>query len=105
MLLLALLLLMVLVPFPFHYIECFFVLVNVRENGELVKSRIIQRASSIIHYNMKYPEFDYHSLRHTHATMLAEADAPPKYVQERLGHKGIDVTMKIYQHLTKRMSE
>lgn len=54
---------------------------------------------------MKYPEFDYHSLRHTHATMLAEADAPPKYVQERLGHKGIDVTMKIYQHLTKRMSE
>ena len=47
MVLLALLLLMLLVPFPFHYIECFFVLVNVRENGELVKSRIIQHMMSL----------------------------------------------------------
>ena len=48
--------------------------------------------------------FDYHSLRHTHATMLAEKGASPKYVQYRLGHKNIQVTMQIYQHLTNKMS-
>ena len=47
----------------------------------------------------------YHSLRHTHATMLAELGASPKYVQHRLGHKNIQVTMNIYQHLTDKMSE
>jgi len=31
------------------------------------------------------PKFAYHSLRHTHATMLAERGASPKYVQHRLG--------------------
>lgn len=47
----------------------------------------------------------YPSLRHTHATMLAERGASPKYVQYRLGHKNIQVTMQIYQHLTDKMSE
>ena len=47
----------------------------------------------------------FHDLRHTHATMLAELGASPKYVQHRLGHKNIQVTMNIYQHLTDKMSE
>lgn len=51
-----------------------------------------------------FDKFDYHSLRHTHATMLAEKGASPKYVQYRLGHKNIQVTMHIYQHLTNKMS-
>ncbi|MCH5182909.1 MAG: tyrosine-type recombinase/integrase [Oscillospiraceae bacterium] len=54
---------------------------------------------------MNFPEFDYHSLRHAHATMLLEQEAPPKYVQKRLGHKNIEVTLNIYAHLTKYMSE
>ncbi len=40
----------------------------------------------------------FHSFRHTHATMLAEAGAPIKYTQEQLGHKDVTVTMQIYQH-------
>ena len=36
--------------------------------------------------------------------MLAERGASPKYVQHRLGHKNIQVTMQIYQHLTDKMS-
>lgn len=79
--------------------------VNVRENGGFIQPRIMQHTTAIIHDALRYPEFDFHSFRHTHATMLAEAGAPPKYVQERLGHKGIDVTMKIYQHLTESMSQ
>lgn len=36
--------------------------------------------------------------------MLAENDAPPKYLQEQLGHKDLQVTMKYYLHLTDQMS-
>ena len=37
--------------------------------------------------------------------MLAESGASPKYVQHRLGHKNIQVTMQIYQHLTQQMEQ
>ena len=40
---------------------------------------------------------------HTHATMLAENDAPPKYLQKRMGHKTLEVTMRFYLHLTEKM--
>lgn len=52
-----------------------------------------------------FPEFDYHSLRHTHATMLSEQGAPLKYIQNRLGHKKADVTVNVYSHLTETLSE
>lgn len=69
-----------------------------RENGGYIQPRIMQHTSMIIHTKLGLEEFDYHSLRHTHATNLAEAGANPKYVQQRLGHKNIQVTMQIYQH-------
>ena len=65
----------------------------------------MQHVSHIARHELEIPKFDYHSLRHTHATMLAEKGASPKYVQYRLGHKNIQVTMQIYQHLTDKMSE
>lgn len=80
-------------------------LVVVRESGEFIQPRIMQHTSYIIHTQLDYPEFDFHSLRHTHCSMLLEAGASPKYVQERLGHKNIQVTMQIYQHLTDNMSK
>ena len=46
-------------------------------------------------------EYDTYSLRHTHGTMLIENGADMVYVQRRLGHKNINVTMNIYtNHLT-----
>lgn len=80
-------------------------LIIVRESGEFIQPRIMQHTSHIIHTKLDYPEFDFHSLRHTHCSMLLEAGASPKYVQERLGHKNIQVTMQIYQHLTENMSK
>ena len=80
-------------------------LIIVRESGEFIQPRIMQHTSYIIHTKLDYPEFDFHSLRHTHCSMLLEAGASPKYVQERLGHKNIQVTMQIYQHLTENMSK
>lgn len=77
----------------------------VRPDGSYINSRNMQHVSHIARHELGIPKFDYHSLRHTHATMLAEKGASPKYVQYRLGHKNIQVTMQIYQHLTDKMSE
>ena len=76
-----------------------------REDGEYINLRTMQYTTQIIHEQLHLPEFDFHSLRHTHATMLVENGAPLKYVQLRLGHKKIDVTMNIYQHLTEALRD
>lgn len=78
-------------------------LINVRDSGQFIQPRTLQHTSQIIHNQLNYPEFDYHSLRHTHCSMLLEAGASPKYTQERLGHKNIQVTMQVYHHLTEKL--
>nr|WP_317628512.1 tyrosine-type recombinase/integrase [Latilactobacillus curvatus] len=47
--------------------------------------------------------FNFHSLRHTHATMLLEAGEKMKVVSERLGHSRISTTMDTYSHVTHKM--
>lgn len=51
----------------------------------------------------KYKEFNItpHGFRHTHASLLFEAGASVKEVQERLGHSDIKTTLNIYTHVTK----
>lgn len=46
-----------------------------------------------------------HGLRHTHASLLFEAGASIKEVQERLGHSDIQMTMNIYTHVTDTIKE
>ena len=48
--------------------------------------------------------FDYHSLRHTHATILIESGADVKDVQTRLGHANIQTTLQTYVHDTETMA-
>lgn len=79
--------------------------IMVRPDGSYINSRNMQYVSQVAMKELGMEKFDYHSLRHTHATMLAEKGASPKYVQHRLGHKNVQVTMQIYQHLTEKMSE
>lgn len=74
--------------------------VCVREDGTYITPRTMQHTSRIIHNDLNIKDFDYHSLRHTHATILLEKGAPLKYIQQRLGHKKIDITVNVYQHLT-----
>ena len=47
---------------------------------------------------------DFHSLRHSHATILAESGVNPKNLQARLGHAHIQTTLQTYIHDTDRMS-
>ncbi|QDX93246.1 hypothetical protein EEL31_00930 [Brevibacillus laterosporus] len=49
-------------------------------------------------------KFNYHSLRHTHATMLIERGMPIKTVQKRLGHSRSAITEDRYVHLTQKMA-
>lgn len=42
-----------------------------------------------------------HGFRHTHCTLLFEAGASLKEVQDRIGHKDVQTTLNIYTHVTK----
>ena len=46
--------------------------------------------------------FSFHAMRHSHSTLLIEAGATVKAVQERLGHSRAETTMEIYSHVTKK---
>ncbi len=43
-----------------------------------------------------------HGFRHTHCSLLFEAGASIKEVQDRLGHSDIQTTMNIYAHVTEK---
>lgn len=79
--------------------------VMVRPDGSYINSRTMQHVSRVATRELGFTKFDYHSLRHTHATMLAERGASPKYVQNRLGHRNVIVTMSIYTHLTNSLAD
>jgi len=46
--------------------------------------------------------FTAHQLRHTYATMLYDADVDPKSAQRLMGHSSLEMTLKIYTHLSQR---
>ena len=74
----------------------------VRENGTLISPRTMQNTTQRIKKEI-CSEFDFHSLRHTHASMLAEIGTNPKYIQARLGHADIKMTLDVYEHITDGM--
>jgi Site-specific recombinase XerD len=47
----------------------------------------------------------FHTLRHTHATILLSAGVHAKIVQERLGHAKISTTLDTYSHLVPGMQK
>lgn len=79
-------------------------LICIAENGQYTSTDSFKYASRIIHHELQLA-FDYHSLRHTHATMLIEAGANVKNVQTRLGHNNIQTTLQTYVHDTEKMAE
>ena len=53
----------------------------------------------------KLPRMSFHSLRHTHATLLLKQGIHPKVVSERLGHAKVGITLDIYSHVLPGMQE
>lgn len=79
-------------------------LICITENGQYTSTDTFKVCSRTIHHELQIA-FDYHSLRHTHATMLIEAGANVKNVQARLGHSNIQTTLQTYVHDTEKMGE
>ena len=80
-------------------------MVNTRPDGTYIQERVMQHASYIIKKELGYQKFDFHSLRHTHATELCEAGVNIKEIQRRLGHSTMEVTSKRYLHATELMED
>lgn len=74
------------------------------ETGSLVSQETFRYCSRIINYELLIP-FNFHALRHTHATLLIENGAKMKDVQARLGHSKLSTTMDTYTHDTDNMSK
>lgn len=79
-------------------------MVCIAENGEYTSTDSFKYASRVIHKELLLA-FDYHSLRHTHATLLIESGANVKSVQTRLGHSNITTTLQTYVHDTEKMAD
>lgn len=82
--------------------------VNAKQGGLLAHPRNMQHTSRSIHGKAKNctlisEEWDFHSLRHTHATILYEAGVPMPLIQKRLGHINIQTTKRYTDHVTKKM--
>ena len=73
-------------------------LVCTMSNGGLISHfRVIR--------GMKKAGLNFHSLRHTHATILAENHAIAKDVAARLGHSDASLTQNLYTHDTEEMQK
>lgn len=55
--------------------------------------------------NFNLPRMTIHGFRHTHCSLLFEAGASLKQVQDRLGHTNIKTTMDIYNHVTPKQKD
>jgi integrase len=84
---------------------------NVRiADGSYVSPRTMQHVGRVIHgkegiFDMVDPEWDFHMLRHTHASECIAAGMPPESLQKRLGHKNLTTTYKFYVHETEPQSD
>lgn len=73
-----------------------------QENGTVINPDLTRYASRVVNYDLGI-QFNFHALRHTHATILIENGANIKDVQKRLGHAQLRTTMDTYVHDTDEM--
>lgn len=80
-------------------------LVCVKESGEYRGTTPTKYMSKIARTELGIPEFHFHMLRHTHATVLvANADEMQiKDISARLGHSSIRTTLDVYVTNTEEM--
>ncbi|PGX73784.1 site-specific integrase [Priestia megaterium] len=76
-----------------------------RDDGSPMRLAYLNDKLSALIRRHKLHGVTIHGLRHTHASLLFEAGASIKEVQERLGHSDIQMTMNIYTHVTDDLKE
>lgn len=77
-------------------------LVCIRQNGALEQPSTIQSACRRAKNKLDgLDDFHFHALRHTYTSNLLANGAPPKDVQELLGHSDVSTTMNVYAHATR----
>ncbi|MFZ4838488.1 tyrosine-type recombinase/integrase [Enterococcus lactis] len=74
------------------------------ENNFTINQAVAERYN-IYRERAGLPYIGLHGFRHTHASMLYEAGADHKEVQERMGHTNIKTTMDTYTHITNSKKE
>lgn len=77
-------------------------LVFTNRNNDFIQPVQTQKWLQQIFKKVDLPKITTHGLRHTHCSLLFEAGASIKEVQERLGHTDVKTTMDIYTHVTKK---
>ena len=79
-----------------------FVFTSTRKNGyPLSYSGVHLAFNRFKNLSKINPDCSIHTLRHTHASLLAESEATLEQIQERLGHEDDSITRDIYLHITK----
>ena len=74
------------------------------ENSFTINQAVTERYN-VYRERAALPYIGLHGFRHTHASMLYEAGADHKEVQERMGHANIKTTMDTYTHITNSKKE
>lgn len=77
-------------------------LVVCTETGNPINPRNLLRQFKAYLKQLELPDIPFHNLRHSHASLLL-TKFHPKVVQERLGHKDIQITLNTYSHLMPNM--
>jgi integrase len=68
-------------------------------------NRLVKRYFKPLLVKAGLPDFRYHDLGHTAATMMLKDGVPVKVVSEILGHANEVFTMRVYGHVLPRMQE
>ncbi|XHB95630.1 site-specific integrase [Lactococcus garvieae] len=63
-------------------------------------NRILKKAEKECNINKSLSS---HIFRHSHVSLLAELNLPLKSIMERVGHSNANTTLKIYNHVTKKL--
>lgn len=69
-------------------------------DGDLVRPSAVSRSFTLLRRELGLPDgTSFHTLRHTHATMLIASGADMRTVQERMGHANVATTLGLYAHV------
>jgi integrase len=74
--------------------------IGTAKGGPISASNFLRREFQPALVTAELPRVNFHSLRHTAATILASSSTPPGTVHRILGHASFATTMKLYGGLT-----